>query len=258
MPRPDQARITDPGFSAGRRREDYAGFRKSPSYAGYGLERPPGSILPPHPLDALMECVEALKGVAEETLQITELAPWTTPPFRGRMRCEHVRGVIVTPAAVNAAANAAALALLAALNATVPGNTIAITPPDPGTAAMPIFTIDDQRKPFAHLALVRSFGISVQNGVPEQLLVQLDGGTMGGLPAPPDPFISSHEVAKHQCANAIVRQGQDFVISVRNLDLTTPIVVQLGICYWIWPINPGDETKKGAAIQVSGFGQECS
>jgi hypothetical protein len=221
-------------------------------WAGYGMPSPAqgqqGNI------QALQGCIQAFSDMLGSQLQNTDLAPWIHVPYRGRRLCEHRLVVLSVAAAVDPVTNAAGIALAAALNSVVPGTAALLEMPT-ATAWVDLFTFAVERSSEAYF---ESWGISQANHVNEALEVGLQGGTAGGLPTPPSPYLSSHEVYQHEPANFMTAENQGLTVKIRLLDTTTPLVVNFGVCFWTYPVtNRRDNRDRNATNLRTGFGPDC-
>jgi hypothetical protein len=219
------------------------------SYAGYGFD-PGGHGCPPHPVEALVECLRAMQQVLEDTLQIADLASWIHPPFHAKWVNGRVRAVISTTVGLNAVTNAAGLALQAANSSIVAVPIFEMTSATDGQA---IFQVTPPR---SHMARIASWGISVEGGPPELVQVRVKAPSQGGLPTAPDPFLSSHESSQQQPTFLILQENQQLTIEVLLNVTTMPALINFGISYWQWPITRRTDTKEGASFR-SGYGVEC-
>lgn len=227
------------------------GPRRKGQWEGYGIQ-PMGPGCPPAPTDALEECIRAFTQIFEDVLQITDLAPWIHPPFRSRFVCEHRRVVLSTTAALNAATNAAGIALAAAQNTVVAG----FVPLLEMTGAGDFQTIFTLNVPRSHAARVKSWGITVVNGAPQALTVNIRAGTTAGPPGPPNAFISGAEVSEHQPTFFLMQAGQQLLVQGILANLLSPLLIDFGICYWFFPVTKRVDDRSGTRLR-SGYGLDC-
>lgn len=248
MPLPPGVSQFDP---AAYRREP----RPFPSAAGYGLEAPPGTFQPSHPVLSLQACIQAAQACLASTMQQSSLAPWHTQPQRSNTRCEFARAVLNVPAAVNAAANAAGLVLAAANSTIVP---ITVLTPTAANEPLTFFTLSPEAR--AQMLRLKSWGITVVNAPDEALRTGVVGATVGGVPSPPNPSISSHVVELQQDATAMVNENKTLEVTVQNL--TTPLasatalLIFFGVCWWEYDMTRYTDNPNKMRLQ-SGFGPEC-
>jgi len=220
-------------------------------YAGQGFS-PPTEPCPPQPLDALKQCLNAFQTMLTDTLQVSDLAPWIHPTFRSRPMCDHVQGIISTTAALNAVTNAAGIALQAAL-------TVGTFVPqlfEMASAAdfQTIYTLQPQQ---SQTARIMSWGIDTSNTTPSNLIVRVRAATTAAAtPAPPNPFLSTHVVAAHQPTFILLQADQELQIRVGMQDLTSPALVDFGICYWFFPVNKRVDNREGTRLR-DGYGVDC-
>lgn len=232
--------------------------RPFPNAAGYGLEMSPQERARAsgygHPQSALEDCIRAAQDVLAQTMGISQLAPWHAPPPRSRERCLFARAVLNVPAALNPAANAAGLVLAAAQSTIQP---ITVLTPTANNEPLPIFEMTPRRSSIIRL---KSWGITVVNAPDEALATGATGGTVGGLPEPPNAAISSHEVELHQEAAALVTENKTLAVTVRNvtapLPSATPLLLLFGVCYWEYEVTRYTDDPSKMRLQ-SGFGPEC-
>ena len=146
------------------------GLGQPGSYAGYGLNQPRPQCAPT-PEQALQDCIRAMQQLLEGSLQMSELAPWIHPPFRGRSLCSRQRSILSTTAGLNAGLNAAGVVLQAAL--TIPG-----TPP----YVPPLLEMDNigeyqtilaYTSPQSAATRISSWGVEVTNVQPEGVLFRI-------------------------------------------------------------------------------------
>lgn len=221
-------------------------------YGGYGVRQAgSGGACPPDPLQALRDCVEAGREVLAGTLQVHELAPWTEPGYRAKPVGKHARAIISTTVAFDAVTNAAGLALQAALSSIV---TVPLYEMANATDWQQIFSYQANQ---SQIAVFKTWGISVENHAPEAAQVRVDrGGSSGGPPDPPNPFLSGDAYPEHQPTHMILNGGQTLGISVINLDTTTPLLVQFGITGWEQPVTKRIDGKEGTRLKT-GYGLDC-
>lgn len=218
-------------------------------YEGYGFDMPPGC--PPTPGNALETCLRALQVMLGRTFQLNDLAPWIHPPFRATFNCEHVEAVIGPSAALDAAGNAAAVALAAA--ASGPGFTVPVLVMNAATDFVNLFTLTPQQ---SNMARIKSWGISPGNAGAKNLETRLLTASVGGTPSPPNPFLSSAEVSEHQDAFLLLQPRQTMAVQARILDVTSPTLVDFGICFWTWPIKRRRDDEQGTLLNP-GYGLNC-
>lgn len=217
-------------------------------YAGYvpGME-----TCPPLPTQALEECLRSAVDLLEDTLQISDLAPWIHPPYRSAYYCKDVRAVVSTTAGVNAVTNASGIALAAA-NSTF----VALTPLEMESAAKPV-TIFTLKTPTSSAIRVASWGIANLTGPPEQVEIRVKAATTYGTPGPPNPGISGAQVSDHQPTFFLMQGGQDLEVQVRLRDVTQgPALLRFGICYWEYPISKRTDSRDKTRLR-SGYGTGC-
>lgn len=217
-------------------------------YAGYvpGME-----TCPPLPTQALEECLRSAVDLLEDTLQITDLAPWIHPPYRSTYYCKDARAVVSTTAGVNAVTNASGIALAAANSAFV-----TLTPLEMESTTKPV-TIFRLETPQATAIRVASWGITNLTGPPEQVEIRVRAATTYGTPGPPNPGISGAQVSDHQPTFFIMQGGQDLEVQVRLRDVTQgPALLRFGICYWEYPISKRTDSRDKTRLR-SGYGTGC-
>lgn len=216
-------------------------------YAGYGISLP-GAQCAPNRVDALTDCLQALREILGETFQLADLAPWIHPPYRARSLSTSQLAVVGPTAAADAAANAVAVALAAA--ASGPGFTVPVIEVSATSDAATLFTVSPEQ---GEMARVRSWGIDSGSAGDKAIFLRLQGTTVGGLPSAPDPFISGAVVSQHQDVFALVPGGGALSVRVGLHDLTTPTLVTFGIEGWFWPVNKRVDSKEGTLLR-SGYG----
>ena len=231
------------------------------AYAKNGLAPPrlPQPILPPDsgcappsPPDALVDCLRSMQSILGDTLQLTDFAPWIHPPYRSRYLCYDSRAVISTTVAYNAPTNAAGIVLAAANSTFVPCPLLEMRG---ASDWQTIFTFD---VPESHIARFKSWGISNENGPPEQIDVSVMAGTVGGEPEPPNPTISSYEVPNHQPTFFLVQDSQELQVRVVLRDPTQgPALVKFGVCLWTFPVTKRTDSREDARLRDVGFGLDC-
>ena len=205
-------------------------------------------------LQAMQGCIQAIADMLGSTLQVSDLAPWIHVPYRGRRLCEFVKCVLSVDATVDAATNAAGIVLAAALNSVVPGS-VTLLEMATATSWVDLFTFAAGRSTENYF---ESWGISQQNHVNEALDVGLMGQSAGGLPSPPDPSLSAPPVHLHQPANLMTAESAEFKIRVRLLDITTPLIVSLGVCHWTYPVTQRRDSRDRNATNLrSSYGLDC-
>ena len=221
-------------------------------WAGYGLTPPaPGQQ---DNLQAMQGCLQAISDMLGNQLQNTDLAPWIHPPYRGRRSCEYRLAVLSTTVALDPVTNAAGIALAAALNSVVPGTAALLEMASAGDW-QDLFSFSAVRSEEAYF---ESWGISQANHVNEALAVSVQGGAAGGMPSPPSPNLSSHEASQHEPANFMTPESQEVTVKIRLLDLTTPLVVNFGVCFWTYPVSQRrDDRDRNATNLRQGFGLDC-
>ena len=220
-------------------------------WAGQGFS-PPTEPCPPLPLDALKQCLNAIQTMLADTLQTADLVPWIHPTIRSRPMCEHVQAIISTTAALNPVTNAAGIALQAALTVgTFVPPLLEMTSP---TDFRTLYTLMPQQSQTARIA---SWGIDTSNTVPANLIVRVQSAnTAAATPSPPNPFLSSHEVAAHQPTFILLQPDQPLSIQVAMQDLTSPALVDFGIYYWLFPVNKRIDNREGIRLR-DGYGVDC-
>lgn len=228
-----------------------AGSRRKGQWEGYGIQ-PTHPGCPPAPTDALEECIRAFTQIFEDVLQISDLAPWIHPPFRSRFVCEHRRAVLSTDVALNAATNAAGIALAAAQNTVVAGFVPLLEMTTAGDFQT-LFTLDVPR---SNAIRVKSWGITVTNGAAEALTVNIRAGTTAGPPGPPNAFISGAAVADHQPTFFLMQAGQQLRVQGILANLLSPLLIDFGICYWLFPVTKRVDDRNGTRLR-SGYGLDC-
>jgi hypothetical protein len=215
----------------------------------------PGPVCPPQPGDALEECIRAARYLLTDTTQRHEKVPWIEPPYLARWECKHTQSVISTTVALNAATNAAGLLMLAAN--TYPGTpayTPAILPMASTSDFQTVFTLEPQQ---GYMARIKSWGISAGPSGPKSIQVRVRGSTAGGTPTAPDPFLGSFQSAQQQDTFVILQSKQALSVEVALRDVAAgPVLVDFGICYWLWPVNKRTDTPDGAILR-SGYGLDC-
>lgn len=220
-------------------------------YEGYGFDAPTEPC-PPLPQDALKQCLNAIQTMLADTIQSADLVPWIHPTIRSRPMCDHVQAIISTTAALNPVTNAAGLALQAALTVGtfVPQLFEMSTPTDFQT----IYTLMPQQSQTARIA---SWGIDTSNTVPANLIVRVQSAnTAAATPSPPNPFLSTHVVAAHQPTFILLQADQPLSIQVAMQNLTSPALVDFGICYWLFPVNKRVDNREGIRLR-DGYGVDC-
>lgn len=227
-------------------------------YAGYGISssNPSCPPRPPLPEDALYECIQAMQQILKDTLQIAEPVPWVHPPFRARSICKHVRVILSVTAGVDAGVNAAGLALQAAL--TVPGTPPKVPPLVEMASAGDYQVIFEYKAPTNITTRFASWGVTVENVAPEGVIFKVSGGTIAaGPPDAPDPLLSSSEAAGHQPLFVLIQGKQSFQVQaiLRNI-LSSPAVIDFGICGWNWPVRNDVDSPEGV-IPRTGYGLDC-
>lgn len=239
-----------------RRAARRSGGLGSDPYAGYGINLP-GSQCPPRPEDALIECIRAMQQILKDTLQISDLAPWIHPPFRARSFSDFTRTIVSTTVALNAGVNAAGVALQAAN--TVPGAPALVPALEEMSAAGEFQTIFEFSNPINVATRVSTWGITVNNVVPEGVLIKVSAGSVaGGPPSAPNPLLSSAEFSSHEPVFLLVQGKQTVQIQVALRDVTgSPAVIDFGITAWSWPVRNRDDSPEGL-ISRSGYGLDCS
>jgi len=233
-------------------------YRPFPNAAGYGMELPPEQQRAVNgygnPQLSLESCISAAQDIVAGTMGLSQLAPWHTQPPRSRTRCLSARAVLNVPAALNAAANAAGLILAAANSTIVP---ITVLTPTALNEALPLFELTPTR---STIIRIKSWGISVVNAPDEALQTGASGGTVGGLPEPPNPAISSNEVELHQDATAMITENKTLQVTVRNLTATlanaTPLLILFGVCIWEYEVTRYTDDPTKMRLK-SGYGAEC-
>lgn len=230
------------------------GAVQSPSphdpFKGYGFDNPMPNCAP-SPQDALLSCIRAFQETIASTFQLADLAPWIHPTYRAVFNCEHVQFVIGPSSALDAAGNAAAVALAAA--ASGPGFTVNVLQMETAASFVDLFTLTPQQ---GNMIRIKSWGISPGNAGAKNLATKLLAATVGGTPAPPNPFISGADVANHQDAFVLLNSTQTLKVQAQIRDLSSPTLVDFGICYWIWPINKRSDSKEGTLLR-SGYKVDC-
>lgn len=220
-------------------------------FAGYGFDQ--ARNCPPTPVDELGRCVEAMKQIMADVIQMADIVPWIHPPFRSRFLCDPVTAVLSTTVGFNPATNAAGLALVAAN--TVPGVPpfvpTLLEMPAAGTF-LPLFSLNP---PPSQPIRIKSWGISSSGG-PKSVLIRIKASTVGGAPTPPDPLLSSHQVSQHQDTFVVLQPDQSLVVEVSLRDTTAPVLIDFGICYWIWQTNKRIDTREGMVLR-DGYSLEC-
>jgi len=220
-------------------------------FSGYGFPGT-GPDCPPDPGDAIAECIRAAREILEGTLQLSEIAPWTTEPFRAHTENEHVQAVLSTTAALNPAINAAGIALQAA-------NTVGANVPLllEMSAVGEYVTLYELRPAQTFMARVKSWGLSAGLAGPKAVGVTLRGATVGGVPTPPNQFLSSYPVNQHEPVFVLMQPDQTLAVRVRLEVLVSPVLLDFGICTYHWPVNKRKDTPKGAILR-SGYGADCT
>ena len=79
----------------------------------------------------------------------------------------------------------------------------------------------------------------------------------GGAPSPPDPILTSVDVAAHESAFMILQPGQKIEIQAALRDVTNaPAVIDIAFCGWTWPVRGREDTAKGLILRT-GYGVDC-
>lgn len=248
------------GFQPGQNRPVTRPFGNA---AGYGMELPPHQRVQGNPQLSIEQCIEAIRDIYEGAVSTSDFAPWQRVPYRGRRRCRLVTAVLQVPAASgNPAATAAGVALQTANSQFLPTPIPLLDPTAGGgpiTGSVQLFTFKPEAR--SKELKVESWGVSVLNGPDTALQVGVTGGTAGGLPDPPNPGLSSHQVELHQPAEAIVTENKEITITARNLSLgfpgqETPLLVKLGVCWWEFPVDRYVDSRKQSVLR-GGYGTTC-
>jgi hypothetical protein len=195
-----------------------------------------------------------MQQVLEDALQITDLAPWIHPPYRAHSFCEHTRSVLSVTAAVNPVANAAGIALQGAVSS--PGYNVPLLEMTAANDFQVIYSLD---VPYSSNARVKSWGITVGNGLPESVIVRVKApGNTGGEPTPPNAFLSSHPSNEHSEVFLVGKGGQriDIEVGIRDFANPTPFLLDFGICGWIFPIDKRVDSREGTRLR-GGYGVDC-
>jgi hypothetical protein len=110
--------------------------------------------------------------------------------------------------------------------------------------------------PRSHMVRVKCWGIDVLNGPPEALQVRVSTSSTGGAPSPPDPSLSGHEHYRHQDTFLLLQGDQTAEIDVLLNDTTNPLALEIGVCYWIYPVTKRTDTREGTHFK-GGYGTDC-
>jgi len=220
-------------------------------FAGYGFAGP-GPTCPPDPDDAIGECIRAARQILAETIQLGELVPWTTEPYRARTVNDHVQAVLTTTAAFNAANHAAGLALQAAN--TTAGFTPLLLQMGSATDSQPLFTFKPSQ---TNMERIKSWGLSAGAAGPKVVLAKVLGTTVGGPPSPPNQFMSSYPIPQQEPVFAVLQPEMELVVTVTLTDFTSPVLLDFGFCAYLWPVNKRKDNREGAILR-SGYSLECS
>lgn len=198
-----------------------------------------------------------MQAVLKDTLQLTNFAPWIHPPVRGRSIGEFRRAILSTTAALDAGVNAAGLALQAAL--TIPGTPTLIPPLLEMGAVGEFQTLYTLQNTINIATRVTTWGITINNAIPEGVLIRVNSGSMaGGPPSAPSPFLSSADYGGHQPVFLIIQGNQTLEIEVALRDVTaSPAVIDFGITGWSWPVRNREDGPEGL-IPRSGYGLSCT
>ena len=220
------------------------------SYAGYGLpDAPaPGSS---SPQTAIEECLRAGGQILGDAIFRSEEVAWHEPPFNAQFFTRSVRFVLNIDAAVDAAANAAGLALIAAESAFVAPSSATTS----GAALQykPIFGFIPNQNQFL---VIKSWGIEAVNVPPEAVNVRLRGGTVGGLGSPPDPAVSGFQVKDHQPTQLVVLQGKRLIVEIGQVNNDQPIYVKFSACFWVGKTTDASGTRESLLVK-GGYGKGC-
>lgn len=218
-------------------------------YAGYvdqGLTDDPASDM--------LRCVQAMQSLLSGTLQRTDLAPWIHPPFRSRFICDHVQAVLSVKAAFDAAANAAGIVIKAGADQLgVPPISVPLLEMSGAGDYQTLFEFSPTA---AHVIRMKSWGISPGNAGVKNLVVRVEGGTIGGLPSAPNPFISDAEVSSHQDVVFMIQPSQSVRVKVALRDLLSPTLLTFGFCYWIFPVTKRMDSREDTMLR-DGYGVDC-
>lgn len=237
-----------------RAMEGLGGFGEPPPGAGYGLAPAQEPCPSGDPQFALKECIRAAQQLLEDTIQRAESVPWEHPPYRARWVCDFVQVVLAPTAALNPVGAAAGAAILAA-------NTLA-GPPAYAPTLVPIpaagsfQTIYQVSPPQGNMIRIASWGIDSGNVAPRFVAMGIQAATVGGPPSPPNPFSGGAEAAEQEPTFALLQPDQNLRLTATLRDLNTAALLDIGVCYWIWPVNKRVDSRQGTILR-SGYGTGC-
>jgi hypothetical protein len=200
-------------------------------------------------------CLKAEQRMLEESLQVSTLAPHIHPPIDARHIAKVVRGVVAVPAVFDAAAFAGSLSLAFGASSVAGAGALLFLVP---TAVAPPFeaiTFFTHEVPTGHVAVFKSWGITVQNSVPEaaQVNVEAPGPTMGA--DPPSALLGGSSEEEHQSTFLVIPEKRSLKLQISNLDVGSGILFSFGIMGWQFPINRWDGDLKSLITNgPKGFG----
>jgi hypothetical protein len=213
---------------------------------------------PIYPEPQIDPCFEALKGTLEETLTTSDLAPHIHAPFGARFLSKVIRGVVAVPAAYDAAAFAGSLNLALATTAISggTGNLALFLVP---TAAAPPFealSFFEYTPPAGHFAVFKTWGITVQNSVPEAAVVSLEAPGPSQGADPPHALLSGSLAELHQPTMLLIPENKTLKLRIQNLDTGSGILFTFGITGWQFPVR-GYKGNLKSLLKNPGFGRGC-